>query len=128
MGFLRRLFGGRDDAADGPGQPQWPAAGEGPFDVEQYGGEWQYSVNFDDVVAHEEEDRVAAFVDLLASQPGVKAAAHEDREVVLVKARGLSQVEMQAAAERAWAAAGQKVGSSRSGDDEDEDDDADDHD
>ena len=109
MSFLRRLFG--SDKGNADREPAaWPAEGEGPFDVEDEGGDWDFRITFDDVIANEEEDRVAAFVGLLTSQPGVREAAHEDREVILVKTRGLDQHAMQLAAERAWLAAGQGQG------------------
>lgn len=102
MGFLRRLIGGAA-TVDGPTDTRWSEPGEGPFDVEAIPGEWQYQVMFDDVVAHEEEDRVASFVERLSEEPRIGRAVHEDREIVLIKAGGLSTAEMQAIAERVWA-------------------------
>jgi hypothetical protein len=104
MSFLRRLLGSDEPKAE-PEPAAWPAEGEGPFDVEDEGGDWHYRITFDDVIAHEEEKRVRAFVELLATQPGVREAVHEDREVILVKARGLDRHAMQLAAERTWRAA-----------------------
>ena len=107
MSFLRRLFGSGDDkpAADSPGA-EWPEPGEGPFDVETIPGEWHSQIIFDDVVAHEEEVRVEAFVRVIAGLPDVHEAVHEEREVILVKARGMSKETLQIEAERAWYAAG----------------------
>jgi len=104
MSFLRRLFGSRGDDESAP-KPAWSEPGQGPFDVEKIPGEWHFQVTFDDVIAHEEEDRVAAFVELLDAEDGVQQAAHEDREVILIKARGMSLLKAQLTAERAWDAA-----------------------
>jgi hypothetical protein len=101
MGFLRRLFG-EPATIDPPRRAQWSEPGEGPFDVEAIPGEWQYQVTFDDVVAHEEEDRVASFVERLSVERGIRQAVHEDREVVLIKADRVSPAEMQLTAERVW--------------------------
>lgn len=43
-------------------------------------GRW--SVMFDDVVAHEEEERVEAFAEALAARDGVGGVLHEDRELI----------------------------------------------
>jgi hypothetical protein len=102
MGFLRRLLGGTA-TVDGPAEARVSEPGEGPFDVEPVPGEWQYQVTFDDVVAHEEEDRVASFVERLSEEPRIGRAVHEDREIVLIQASGLPAPEMQAIAERVWA-------------------------
>jgi len=115
MGFLRRLFGGdRSDAVPAEEEtgasPTWSQLGEGPFDVEKIPGEWHFQITFDDAIAHEEEDHVAAFVEQLAAAAGVNDAAHEDREVILVKARGMSQAQLQATAERIWSAVGGGTG------------------
>ena len=115
MSFLRRLFGADEPEQRAPTEPadaSNPPDGEDlPFDVERLDrGEWQYEISFDDVVAHIEEDRVERFVELLDAENGVDQAVHEDREVVLVKAKRMAGPAMQAAASRAWTIAGEQVG------------------
>ena len=105
MGFLRRLFGAGNETP-ARSTPEWADVGDGPFDVEKIPGEWHFQITFDDVVAHEEEGRLEAFVRVIDGLPGVDEAVHEDREVILVKARRMSQEELQLEAERAWYAAG----------------------
>jgi hypothetical protein len=102
MGFLRRLLGGTAPS-DPPTRARWSEPGEGPFDVESIPGDWQYQVTFDDVVAHEEEDRVASFVERLSVEPGIRQAVHEDREIILIKASHVRPADMQMIAERVWA-------------------------
>ena len=102
MSFLRRLLGGTA-TAEAPNEARSSEPGEGPFDVEPVPGEWQYQVTFDDVVAHEEEDRVASFVERLSEERRIGRAVHEDREIVLIKAGGVPAAEMRAIAERVWA-------------------------
>ncbi|HYI67783.1 MAG TPA: hypothetical protein VEW95_12750 [Candidatus Limnocylindrales bacterium] len=59
-------------------------------------------VSFADDVAHRQERRIDRLVEQLASEPGVEEAVHEDREVVLVQAPGLSAADLEAIVARLW--------------------------
>ena len=61
-----------------------------------------HQVSFDDAVAHRHERRIARLVERLASVAGVEEAIHEDREVVLVRAPGLSTPGLEAIVEGLW--------------------------
>jgi hypothetical protein len=65
-------------------------------------------ITFDDVIAHEQEVRVEALVDLLAQQPGVERAVQEDREIILLLAPDLATAELEATVARVWEATGSK--------------------
>lgn len=65
-------------------------------------GVFTHDIGFDDVVAHEEEDRVAAFVVALGVQAGVLEAIHEDRELVIVRAPDLDVASLEAIVARVW--------------------------
>ncbi len=66
-------------------------------------------ITFDDVIAHEQEHRVEALVDLLALEPGVLRAVQEDREIILLRAPRLVLLELEATVARAWEATGGAV-------------------
>ena len=66
---------------------------------------WTHSVFFDDWIAHEQDDVVRAYVDFVAGRRGVRRAAREDRELVIIQAnRRLSAAVIGAEAEQ-WLAA-----------------------
>ncbi|MEA2652223.1 MAG: hypothetical protein QOI85_1944 [Chloroflexota bacterium] len=89
--------------------PAWEAEMERlsrPLDayvVEAIGhSRFTHQVSFDDAVAHRQERRIARLVERLAAEAGVEDAIHEDREVVLVRAPGLSAPELDAIVEGHW--------------------------
>jgi hypothetical protein len=51
-----------------------------------------FTVGYDDVVAHEEADLVAASADAVRAVPGVREVVHEDRELLLVRTDGRGRV------------------------------------
>ena len=61
-----------------------------------------HQLSFDDVVAHRQERKIAGLVEQLAAEPGVEEAVQEDREVVLVRAPGLSGTELEAVVAGLW--------------------------
>lgn len=61
-----------------------------------------HQVSFDDAVAHRQERRVARLAEGLAAAPDVEEAIHEDREVILVRAPGLSGAELEAIVADLW--------------------------
>ena len=61
-----------------------------------------HQVSFDDAVANLQERRVARLIEQLAAAPGVEEAVHEDREVVLVRAAGLSASDLEAIVAALW--------------------------
>jgi hypothetical protein len=61
-----------------------------------------HQVSFDDGVAHRQERKVARLVERLAAEAGVEEAVHEDREVVLVRAPGLSALELESTVAGLW--------------------------
>lgn len=61
-------------------------------------------ITFADAVAHRESRRVDRFVRSLRALPGVTGAAREDRELVLVRAPHVSQLDLRAAIDRCWEA------------------------
>lgn len=62
-------------------------------------------ISVDDVVAHEQEGRVKRLVERLGSEPGIERAAHEDREIVLVRAPSTTVDQLKATVDRLWTAA-----------------------
>jgi hypothetical protein len=81
------IFDERDDDDEG--------SVPGPHD-------WDLRIEFDHVVAHEQEGRVAAFVERLGHAPGIVEAVREDREIVLVRAPTLSVETLEPIVARAW--------------------------
>jgi hypothetical protein len=65
-------------------------------------GRFTHQVSFDDVIAHRQERKIARLVEQLAAEPGVEEALHEDREVVLIRAPGLSGAELEAILAALW--------------------------
>ena len=61
-----------------------------------------HQLSFDDGVAHRQERRIGRLVDQLAEKPGVEVAVHEDRDVVLIRAPGLSGAELEAIVAGLW--------------------------
>lgn len=61
-----------------------------------------HQVSFDDVISHRQGRRIARLVEALAAEPGVEEAVHEDREVVLVRAPGLSGSELESIVASLW--------------------------
>ena len=61
-----------------------------------------HQLSFDDAVAHRQKRKIAGLVALLAAEAGVEEAVHEDREVVLVRAPGLSAAELEAIVGEIW--------------------------
>lgn len=61
-----------------------------------------HQVSFDDGVAHRQERKIARLVERLAAEAGVEEAVHEDREVVLVRAPGLSALELESTVAGLW--------------------------
>jgi hypothetical protein len=62
-----------------------------------------HQVSFADDAAQRGERRIARLVEQLAETEGVEAAVHEDREIVLVRAPGLSMEELDSAVADLWA-------------------------
>ncbi len=81
-----------------------------PFSVGAIEGKalvgFTHVITFDDVVAHEQEDRVEALVGRLAGETGVESAVQDDREIVLVRAPQLETTDLEARVAQAWDAAG----------------------
>jgi len=76
---------------------------EAPYVVGHGGtGRFDRSIQFDDVVAYEEEDRVEHLLAALAWESGVEEVVHEDRELVLVRAPRLDDRTFEAAVSRIW--------------------------
>jgi hypothetical protein len=102
---LRNVF---DVVAPAPGTPPrtWGQARR-PFDVAatELPG-FTHEVGFEDVVAREEESRVARFVQLLGRKPGITRVEHEDREIVLVNAPGLREQQLEPVVAGTWSEAG----------------------
>lgn len=61
-----------------------------------------HQVSFDDVVAHRQEARIEHLVTRLVDEPAIEYAVHEDREVILARAPGLSDAELERVVERLW--------------------------
>ena len=61
-----------------------------------------HQVSFDDVVSHRQGRRIARLVEGLTRELGVEAAIHEDREIVLVRAPGLSASELESMVDGLW--------------------------
>lgn len=61
-----------------------------------------HQLSFDDVVAHRRERKIARLVEQLGAEPGVEEALHEDREVVLIRAPGLSGADVEAIVAGLW--------------------------
>lgn len=61
-----------------------------------------HQLSFDDAVAHRQERKITRLVEQLATVPGVEEAVHEDREVVLVRAPGLSLPELESIVAANW--------------------------
>ena len=61
-----------------------------------------HQVSFDDLTSHRQGRRIARLVEALTAEPGVEEAFHEDREVVLVRAPGLSVSELESIVAAAW--------------------------
>lgn len=61
-----------------------------------------HQVSFDDVISHRQGRRIARLVAALAAEPGVEEAVHEDREVVLVRAPGISATDLEATVASLW--------------------------
>lgn len=61
-----------------------------------------HQVSFDDVVAQRSERRIERLVERLSGEPAIEQAVHEDREVILVRAPGLSAAELERIVERLW--------------------------
>lgn len=93
----------------GPDDPR-PEAGEdeprpAPYSVERFDGiDFDAVITFDDVLAHEEEGRLARFVEALDRQEGVERVVWEDREIVLVRAPRLDEVTLRGIVDRLWEA------------------------
>jgi hypothetical protein len=99
--------------------PAWEAEMErlsrplGAYVVESIDGpHFTHQVSFDDAVAHRQERRIDRLVAQLPTQPGVEEAVHEDREVVLVRAPGLSASELESVVAASWK---QRAGRSHAG-------------
>jgi hypothetical protein len=63
-------------------------------------------ISFDEVIAHEANDRIDQFVFSLAKATGVLAAVREDREIILVRAPRLTDLSVAALVDEAWRASG----------------------
>lgn len=61
-----------------------------------------HQLSFDEVVAHRQERKIARLVEQLAAERGVEEAVHEDREVVLIRAPGLSAAALEAIVAGMW--------------------------
>lgn len=61
-----------------------------------------HQVSFDDVISHRQGRRIARLVEALAAAPGVEEAVHEDREIVLVRAPGLSATDLEVTVAALW--------------------------
>ena len=61
-----------------------------------------HQLSFDDVISHRQGRRIARLVEALAAEPGVEGAVHEDREIVLVRAPGLSAADLEATVASLW--------------------------
>ena len=61
-----------------------------------------HQVSFDDVISHRQGRRIARLVEALAAEPGVEEAVHEDREIVLVRAPGLSTTDLEVTVAALW--------------------------
>lgn len=61
-----------------------------------------HQVSFDDVISHRQGRRIARLVEALAAAPGVEEAVHEDREIVLVRAPGLSATDLEVSVAAVW--------------------------
>lgn len=75
----------------------------GAYVVEAIDGpRFTHQVSFDNSVAHRQERKIARLVEALAAEGGVEEAVHEDREVVLVRAPGLSAAELESMVAGIW--------------------------
>lgn len=72
-------------------------------------GAFTHDIGFDDVVAHEEEDRVAAFAEAMGREEGIVEAIHEDRGLVIVRAPDLDVAALEAIVARVWDACREKA-------------------
>ncbi len=61
-----------------------------------------HQLSFDDSVAHRQERKIARLVEALATEAGVEEAVHEDREVVLLRAPGLTTSELESRVSVLW--------------------------
>jgi hypothetical protein len=77
----------------------------GPYSVGRFDGtDFDAVISFDDVLAHDEDDRLARLVEALGREPGVDRAVREDREVILVRAPRLDEARLRAIVDRLWGA------------------------
>jgi hypothetical protein len=101
---LYDIWAGPDGAAGEPaaGEPHPGVADRGPYSVGRINHpNWSFEIDFDDIVAWEEESRIERLIAGLNQDPSVDAAVLEDREVVLVRAR-LGERTMQELVDRLW--------------------------
>lgn len=61
-----------------------------------------HQVSFDDVISHRQGRRIARLVEALVAEPGVEEAVREDREIVLVRAPGLSATDLEVIVATLW--------------------------
>ena len=74
-----------------------------PFIVEpEPGGRFTHRLTFDDEVAHRSQGRIRRLVRELRGLPANDEVVHDDREVVLLRARGSTSGELRDAVDRAW--------------------------
>jgi hypothetical protein len=66
--------------------------------------EFNFEIDFDDIVASEEEDRIERLMAALNREPAVDVAVMQDREIGLIRAR-LGETDMQQLVDRLWGAA-----------------------
>ena len=74
----------------------------GPYSVGRISHpEWNFEIDFDDIVAWDEEERIEQLIADLNAAPGVDAAVLQDREIGLIRAR-LGETEMRELVDRLW--------------------------
>jgi hypothetical protein len=89
--------------------PAWEAEMErlsrplGPYVVEPINdARFTHQLSFDDIVARRQERKIERLVEALAAEAGVEEAVHEDREVVLLRAPGVTTVELESMVGLHW--------------------------
>jgi hypothetical protein len=100
---LYDIYAGGEQMGEGEGETL-PA-----YEVERGAeGAFETVISFDDVVAHEEEERIAQLVESLSREPEIEQAVHEDREIVLIRAPRMDDQALESAIARIWEALGRR--------------------
>jgi hypothetical protein len=79
--------------------------GDQPYAVTALGqsaGDQSHSIDFEDLVAHEEDERIDKLAELLDGHPRIRRTFREDREFILLDAPGVREAELEEIVARLW--------------------------